>query len=97
MGGPSMDLYGNPLGAVRVLFERSCRNAASAAELTRSDWGVQELFQNSLFAESGHLQVIYLASGLLLHSCNVFMADHVSEVSQLSSYSFSSWTYYFDQ
>lgn len=52
-----MDLYGNPLGAVRVLFERSCRNAASAAELTRSDWGVQELFQNSLFAESGHLQV----------------------------------------
>jgi hypothetical protein len=57
MGGPLMDLYGNPLGAVRTLFDKACRNAASPRDLTRSDWGVQELFQSSLFHHDGHLQV----------------------------------------
>ncbi|KAG0600553.1 hypothetical protein M758_11G042700 [Ceratodon purpureus] len=63
MGGPLMDLYGNPLGAVRVLFDKSCRNAASPRDLTRSDWGVQELFQTCLFRENGHLQVPEINSG----------------------------------
>lgn len=57
MGGPAMDLYGNPLGAVRVLFEKSCGNAVSAVELTQSDWGIQDVFQSHLFGQNGHTQV----------------------------------------
>jgi hypothetical protein len=60
-----MDLYGNPLGAVRLLFDKSCKHAASAKELTRSDWGVQQLFHQSLFADNGHLQVPEVNSGPL--------------------------------
>jgi hypothetical protein len=63
MGGPLMDLYGNPLGTVRTLFDKACRNAASPRDLTCSDWGVQELFQSSLFHHDGHLQVLEINSG----------------------------------
>ncbi|CAK9260337.1 unnamed protein product [Sphagnum jensenii] len=57
MGGPPVDCFRNPAGAVRVLFDKACRAATSPADFTRSDWGVKELFESYLFGRNVHCKV----------------------------------------
>jgi hypothetical protein len=57
MGGPPVDCFRNPVGAVRVLFDKACRAATSPADFTRSDWGVKELFESYLFGRNVHCKV----------------------------------------
>ncbi len=52
-----MDCFRNPVGAVRVLFDKACRAATSPADFTRSDWGVKELFESYLFGRNAHCKV----------------------------------------
>lgn len=50
MGGPAYDVVGNPMGAVRQLFEAAKQQAGGdASALGGSDWGVPQLFSEALF------------------------------------------------
>ncbi|GBG62228.1 hypothetical protein CBR_g29836 [Chara braunii] len=46
MGGPAMDCLANPVGAVRLLFEKAASQISDARQLSSYDWGVRELFEN---------------------------------------------------
>ncbi|XP_022743028.1 mini-chromosome maintenance complex-binding protein isoform X2 [Durio zibethinus] len=66
MGGPPYDCMANPLGAVRLTFEK----AIGSGSLTQThplafdgkDWGALDLFRHFLFQESGLSQVPILNS-----------------------------------
>lgn len=59
MVGLPYDLVANPLGAVRLTFEKAV--AASGLEPESRDWGVVDLFRQFLF-DQGYLSQVPLFS-----------------------------------
>ncbi|KAJ7566570.1 hypothetical protein O6H91_02G109100 [Diphasiastrum complanatum] len=57
MVGMAIDCLANPLGAVRTMFDRACAEGASLEELSRTDWGVKDLFQKFLLQDGVIWQV----------------------------------------
>ncbi|KAG8473879.1 hypothetical protein CXB51_035974 [Gossypium anomalum] len=62
MGGPPYDCLVNPLGAVRLTFEKAIGSESEIPPIHPSafngkDWGALELFRHFLFQESGLSQV----------------------------------------
>ncbi|KAL4342589.1 hypothetical protein GQ457_08G010140 [Hibiscus cannabinus] len=59
MGGPPYDCMANPLGAVRLTFEKAIGLGSGSETVTHpsafegKDWGARELFRHFLFQESG--------------------------------------------
>ncbi|XP_068641394.1 mini-chromosome maintenance complex-binding protein [Aristolochia californica] len=62
MVGPAFDCLLNPLGAVRLSFERavSASDRFDPASLSNKDWGAVDVFQKFLFDEGGLSQVPFL-------------------------------------
>ncbi|XP_039002478.1 mini-chromosome maintenance complex-binding protein-like [Hibiscus syriacus] len=61
MGGPPYDCMANPLGVVRLTFEKAIglgsENLTHPSAFDGKDWGALELFRHFLFQESGLSQV----------------------------------------
>nr|KJB78580.1 hypothetical protein B456_013G008100 [Gossypium raimondii] len=62
MGGPPYDCLANPLGAVRLAFEKAIGSeletpSTHPSAFNGKDWGALELFRHFLFQESGLSQV----------------------------------------
>ncbi|KAJ4847265.1 hypothetical protein Tsubulata_035593 [Turnera subulata] len=59
MVGPQYDLLANPLGAVRLTFEKAMATAAAgpSSALDGKDWGAVPLFHDFLFNQSRLSQV----------------------------------------
>lgn len=53
MVGPPYDCLANPLGAVRLTFEKTIASGSDPASLDRKDWGALELFRQFLFDQGG--------------------------------------------
>lgn len=62
MGGPPYDCMANPLGAVRMTFEKAIRSETHPSAFNGKDWGAVDLFRHFLFQESGLSQVPLLNS-----------------------------------
>ncbi|KAG9455206.1 hypothetical protein H6P81_008110 [Aristolochia fimbriata] len=62
MVGPAVDCLLNPLGAVRLSFEKvaSASDGFDPASLSNKDWGAKDVFQKFLFDEGGLSQVPFL-------------------------------------
>ncbi|XVF00377.1 hypothetical protein REPUB_Repub03eG0280300 [Reevesia pubescens] len=57
MGGPPYDCMANPLGAVRLTFEKAIGFQTHPSSFNGKDWGALDLFRQFLFQESGLSQV----------------------------------------
>lgn len=57
MVGLPYDCLANPLGAVRLTFEKAVASASDTAALDGKDWGVGDLFRQFLFDDGGLSQV----------------------------------------
>ncbi|WRX12233.1 Mini-chromosome maintenance complex-binding protein - like 1 [Theobroma cacao] len=59
MGGPPYDCVANPLGAVRLTFEKAIGSGTHThpSAFDGKDWGALDLFRHFLFQESGLSQV----------------------------------------
>ncbi|EOY20171.1 hypothetical protein QUC31_005796 [Theobroma cacao] len=59
MGGPPYDCVANPLGAVRLTFEKAIGSGTQThpSAFDGKDWGALDLFRHFLFQESGLSQV----------------------------------------
>ncbi|XP_031282616.1 mini-chromosome maintenance complex-binding protein-like [Pistacia vera] len=53
MVGPLYDCLANPLGAVRLTFEKAIASGSDPASLDGKDWGALELFRQFLFDKGG--------------------------------------------
>lgn len=66
MGGPPYDCLANPLGVVRLTFEKAIGSELETppthpSAFNGKDWGALELFRHFLFQESGLSQVPILS------------------------------------
>lgn len=57
MVGLPYDCLANPLGAVRLTFEKAVSSGSDPATLDGKDWGAAELFRQFLFDDGGLSQV----------------------------------------
>ena len=57
MVGLPYDCLANPLGAVRLTFEKAVASRADPATFDGSDWGAADLFREFLFDNDGLSQV----------------------------------------
>ncbi|XP_050211236.1 mini-chromosome maintenance complex-binding protein isoform X2 [Mercurialis annua] len=57
MGGPPYDCLANPLGAVRLTFDKAMASGSQASSLDGKDWGAADLFRHFLFDQSKLSQV----------------------------------------
>lgn len=57
MVGLPYDCLANPLGAVRLTFEKAVACGSNPAALDGKDWGVADLFRQFLFDNGGLYQV----------------------------------------
>lgn len=62
MVGLPYDCLANPLGAVRLTFEKAVASGSDPATLRGKDWGAVELFREFLFDNGGLSQVPFLNS-----------------------------------
>lgn len=61
MVGLPYDCLANPLGAVRLTFERAVSCGSDPVALDGKDWGAAELFRQFLFDDGGLSQVCFLS------------------------------------
>lgn len=57
MVGLPYDCLANPLGAVRLTFEKAVASGSDPEALDGRDWGAADLFRQFLFDEGGLSQV----------------------------------------
>lgn len=57
MGGPPYDCLANPLGAVRLTFEKAVASGSDPTSLDGKDWGAVDLFRDFLFDQGALSQV----------------------------------------
>ncbi|XP_047334713.1 mini-chromosome maintenance complex-binding protein [Impatiens glandulifera] len=62
MVGPLYDLIANPLGAIRLTFEKAVAAGSDPGTFTGKDWGVCDLFREFLFEDGNISQVPVLNS-----------------------------------
>ncbi|KAH6773875.1 E2F target protein 1 [Perilla frutescens var. frutescens] len=65
MVGLPYDCLANPLGAVRLTFEKAMSSGSDPATLDGKDWGAAELFRQFLFDDGGLSQVPLLNSSTM--------------------------------
>ncbi|VVB02908.1 unnamed protein product [Arabis nemorensis] len=65
MGGPEYDCLINPLGAVRISFEKALSSGYNPASSVGKDWGVVDLFRHYLSDESAISQIPILDSSTI--------------------------------
>eukprot|EP00257_Ricinus_communis_P017314 XP_015575726.1 mini-chromosome maintenance complex-binding protein [Ricinus communis] len=57
MGGPPYDCIANPLGAVRLTFDKAISSGTQPSSFDGKDWGAIDLFRHFLFDQSNLSQV----------------------------------------
>ncbi|XP_026424247.1 mini-chromosome maintenance complex-binding protein-like isoform X2 [Papaver somniferum] len=65
MGGIPFDCLANPLGAVRITFERAISSGSDPKTFNGKDWGAIEVFKECLFDQNGLSQVPILDSSTI--------------------------------
>ncbi|XP_026412288.1 mini-chromosome maintenance complex-binding protein-like [Papaver somniferum] len=65
MGGIPFDCLANPLGAVRITFERSISSGSDPKTFNSKDWGAIEVLKECLFDQNGISQVPILDSSTI--------------------------------
>ncbi|KFK42329.1 hypothetical protein AALP_AA2G242000 [Arabis alpina] len=65
MGGPEYDCLTNPLGAVRISFEKALSSGYNPASSVGKDWGVVDLFRHYFSDESAISQIPVLDSSTI--------------------------------
>ncbi|KAI3993641.1 hypothetical protein MKX01_002654 [Papaver californicum] len=65
MGGIPFDCLANPLGAVRITFERAISSGSDPTTFNGKDWGAIEVFKECLFDQNGISQVPILDSSTI--------------------------------
>jgi hypothetical protein len=48
MVGPATDCLSNPLGCIRMLFDKAVANGSPQQQLASSDWGAKDFFASEL-------------------------------------------------
>ncbi|KAL2896093.1 Mini-chromosome maintenance complex-binding protein [Bienertia sinuspersici] len=66
MVGLPYDCLANPLGAVRLTFEKAVSSGLNPSSSDGSDWGALDLFNQFLFGDDGLLSVKYLQPNTLV-------------------------------
>lgn len=62
MVGPKYDCLANPLGAIRLTFEKAIASGADPASFDGKDWGAVDLFRQFLFEDGALSHVLHTCS-----------------------------------
>lgn len=73
MVGPQYDCQANPLGAVRLTFEKALASGLDPASFDGKDWGALDLFRQFLFDQGALSHVPCTRFSKTLHFLLLFL------------------------